>query len=119
MHREAILALKGARSGSLDPRLHFPRLVSKHRSYFGSSEPILDPNSLRRDHPLPYSPASRGFDSTASPRSSFVASNMIIEALWSENHGKSERLAVELLGTPVAVSTGSHIQIVVAHIGFR
>jgi hypothetical protein len=45
--------------------------------------------------------------------------NIIIGALWSENHGKSERLAVELLGASVAVSTGNHIQIVVAHIGFR
>jgi hypothetical protein len=44
---------------------------------------------------------------------------MMTGALWSENPGKSERLAVELLGAPVAVFTGSHIQIVVAHIGFR
>ena len=108
-----------AQSGSLDARLHFSRLVSKHRSYFGSSEPILDLDWLRRDHPLPHSPASRGFGSTAPPRSSFVTSNIIIGALWSESHGKSERLAVELLGAPVAVSTGNHIQIVVAHISFR
>ena len=49
MHREAILAFKGARSGLLDAWLHFPCLVSKHRSHFGSfATEILpeDPYSL-------------------------------------------------------------------------
>ena len=34
----AILAPKGARFGSLEARLHFPRLVSRGGSYFGSDK---------------------------------------------------------------------------------
>ena len=113
------LAPKEAQSGSVNARLHLPRLVFKHRSYFGFSEPILDLNSLKRDHPWLYSLASCGFDSTALSRSSFVASNTIIRALWSKNHKKPERLVVEILGASVAVFTGNHIQIVVAYISFR
>jgi hypothetical protein len=45
MYWEVILAPKGARSGSLDASLHFPCLVSKHRSHFGSfaTEVPLEP----------------------------------------------------------------------------